>query len=110
MKSITEEELLAGLAAQGADRYELQGRIAAALGIPKAEMGTIDQADIIIGGGWPTPMRGAQRHQCETCNAHVSLAPSSQAAMAARRRHVVCMACAMSGKADKLMQETKADA
>lgn len=94
MKSITEAELLAGFAAQGMDRYELQERLAAALGIPKTEMGTVEQADAIIGGPWPTPMRGAQRHQCEACDGYVSLAPSSQAAngssAAARRLHGLC--------------------
>lgn len=110
MKSYTEEELLAGLAADGTDRYELQMRFAEAFGMSKAAMGTVDQADIIVGGDWPTPMRSAQRHQCEICNVHVSLAPSSQAAMAERPRHVVCIDCVMSGKADKLLRQDKADA
>lgn len=110
MKSWTEAELLAEIERAGFTRQDAQLRFAAVVGMPAKDFGTVENADTIIGGAWPTPMRGARRHQCETCNRYVSLAPSSQAAIAQRPRHVVCMACAMSGRAEKLTGEGKPDA
>jgi hypothetical protein len=110
MKSMTEAELFAELTADGTSRQELQERFARALRLPVAKMCTPENADVIIGGRWPTLIRGARRHDCETCDEHVSLAPSSQAVLAIRAVHVICMRCAFTGKADALLKEEKPDA
>jgi hypothetical protein len=104
MKSYTEAELLEDFARAGIGMPELQRLAGKALGI--SDIGSIEEANTIIGGSWPAQIRGAARYQCEACACFVSLAPSSQAMLAKRTLHVVCMSCARSNALEK----KKADA
>jgi 3-hydroxyacyl-CoA dehydrogenase len=92
MKAITEASFLEGLERDGITVSDLQKRACAALGFP---VGTLETADIVVGGDWPTPIFGAKRYRCDDCEGYVSLAPSSQR-MLAERPHVrvICMRCA----------------
>jgi len=99
MKSFTEAELFEDFARQGIGMPELQRRVGLALGI--AEIGSIEEADTIIGGAWPVRIRGAARYRCEACECYVSLAPSSQAMLAKRSLHIICLSCARSRALEK---------
>jgi hypothetical protein len=99
MKSYTEEEVFEEFAREGWGIAELQQLAGRVLGV--ADIGSIEEADTIIGGSWPAQIRGATRYQCEACECFVSLAPSSQAMLAKRTLHVVCLSCARSGALEK---------
>lgn len=87
----TEDDLMTELRDAGLTWDALQQ---AALRIPRDQVGTLESADVIIGGPWPTPLFGSMRYRCMSCNGFVSLAPSSQQALAARPIRVVCLGCA----------------
>lgn len=90
---MTEGKLDEFLSETGVSREELVRRACAMLGIDPSQMGTLETANTIVGGRWPSAIIGARRFQCESCMAYVSLAPSSQRVLTARRLKVICMAC-----------------
>jgi len=100
MADITEEMFKQELNAAGFTRDAALKTIAAVLGIRPDQVGTIVDADTIIGGIWPTALRGSTRGRCASCEDYVALAPSSQRAIAARPIRVLCMRCARKECAD----------
>ena len=100
MADITEEMFKQELNAAGINREVALKMIAAVLGIRPDQVGTIIDADTIIGGVWPTALRGSTRGRCASCKDYVALAPSSQRAIAARPIRVLCMRCARKECAD----------
>jgi hypothetical protein len=90
----TEDDFLQELRERGTTRDALQKAAAAMLGIDQSQVGALENADVLVGGPWPTTLRGSTRARCASCAAYVSLAPSSQRAMAARPIRVVCIRCA----------------
>jgi hypothetical protein len=72
--------------------HRLMGK---ALGIDPDQVGTLETANVIIGGIWPTPLLGSKRYRCDSCEGFVALAPSSQRMLAARAQlRIVCLRCA----------------
>lgn len=99
-QSFTEARLHEVLSDLGADWVELLKGVGVSLGIDPAQVGTLETADTIIGGRWPSQLLGSMRYPCEPCGAFVSLAPSSQRILAARPIRVVCMRCARKAVGD----------
>jgi hypothetical protein len=90
-----EEELLEDLAGRGLAWNDLQKAFSVATGIDIKQLGTLENADTVIGGPWPTPLFGSKRHRCELCEGFVSLAPSSQRMLQARpETRILCLRCA----------------
>lgn len=95
MKAITEAGFIEELERDGISMSDWRERACSKLGIAAKDVGTLETADTVIGGRWPTPLLGSKRYRCDTCEGYVSLAPSSQRMLAERPQvRVVCMRCA----------------
>lgn len=90
-RSVTEASFLADLERSGITMQSAQQLAGAALGI--TDIGTIETADTIIAGAWPTTLRGSMRYRCVVCNGFVSLSPSSQAELAEAAPRGLCELC-----------------
>jgi hypothetical protein len=57
--------------------------------------GAKDKPDMIVGGSWPTDIRGALRATCADCKAYVALSPDSGRPMSLKFPDVpvVCFPC-----------------
>jgi hypothetical protein len=91
MKSWTEAELLAEIERAGITRHDAQLRFAAVVGMPAVEFGTVENADIIIGGHLAhTDARRAAppvRNLQPVCIARAIVSRGDCKAAAARRLH-----------------------
>jgi len=90
-----EEDLMERVAGMGLGWNKIQKALAIGLGIPAAQIGTLETADIVIGGPWPSALLGSKRYCCKSCEGFVSLSPSSQRMLAVRAEiDVLCLRCA----------------